>query len=301
MADNWSTAQIPDLSGKVIVVTGANHGLGYEITRALAQKSATVVMACRNLEKAGAAAQALRQALPDARLDVRPLDLADLASVRAFAAAFNANYSALHVLINNAGVMLTPQGQTKDGFELQFGTNHLGHFVLTGLLLERLLATPGARVVSMSSGAHRLGSGRLNFDNLNAEQRYDRWEAYAQSKLANLLFILHLNRKLADAKASALAAAAHPGWALTGLQTGLMQTLSRVFAQSAAMGVLPMLRAATAPDVQPNDYYGPGLLELRGYPQKAARSPAAQDPALAQRLWDVSEALTGLRYAWPAR
>jgi NAD(P)-dependent dehydrogenase (short-subunit alcohol dehydrogenase family) len=302
MTENWDTSYIPNLAGKVIVVTGANHGLGYETTKALAHKDATVIMACRNPEKANTVVEAFRREVPQARLDVLPLDLADLGSVRNFSAAFKAKYATLDALINNAGVMLPPFGKTKDGFELQFGTNHLGHFVLTGLLLDRLLVTPKARIVSMSSGAHRLGTGTLRFENLNAEQRYDPMEAYAQSKLANLLFVLHLNRKLEEIGAATMAVAAHPGWSLTGLQKGFMHTLSRIFGQSAAMGALPMLRAATAPEVQRNDYWGPGdLMEMRGYPKKAQRSPAAQDVAVAQRLWEVSEALTGFHYSWPAK
>jgi NAD(P)-dependent dehydrogenase (short-subunit alcohol dehydrogenase family) len=299
MSENWDTQNIPDLAGKVMVVTGANHGLGLETTRALARHGATVVMACRNPEKANAAAQAVRQEVARAQLDLLPLDLADLASVHGFAELFLAKYATLDVLINNAGIMLPPFGKTKDGFELQFGTNHLGHFVLTGLLLSRLRSTRGARIVSLSSGAHRMGSGAIQFDNLNAERKYDPFEAYAQSKLANLLFILHLNRQLEASGATTIAAAAHPGWALTGLQKGFMHTASRLFGQSAAMGALPALRAATAPEVVRNDYWGPGnLMELRGYPRRAVRSRAAQDAVLAERLWQVSEDLTGLRYAW---
>jgi NAD(P)-dependent dehydrogenase (short-subunit alcohol dehydrogenase family) len=295
MNENWNTDHIPDLTGKVIVVTGANHGLGYEATLALAKKGASVVMACRDAEKAGAAARTLRQAVPNARLEVLPLDLADLAAVRSFAAAFKAKYAVLDVLINNAGSIMPPFGKTKDGFELQFGTNHLGHFVLTGLLLDRLLAAPAARIVSMSSGAHRMGSGTIRFDNLNGEQKYNPMDAYAQSKLANLLFILELNRRLEASGASAIAVAAHPGWALTSPQKGF--SLNRLFAQSAAMGALPLLRAATAPDVQRNDYFGPGqMAEMRGYPRKAGRSAAARDAALARRLWQVSEEMTGFHY-----
>ncbi len=299
---NWTTADIPDLTGKVAIVTGANSGIGYETAKALAEKGAAVVMACRNLEKAEAAASQIGRDAPGASLEIMRLDLADLASVRAFAEAFKAAHARLDLLINNAGVMIPPFTKTKDGFEVQFGANHLGHFALTGLLMDRLLATPGARVVNVSSSAHRMGSGTIDFDNLNAEKGYNPSGAYAQSKLANLLFTLELNRYFQETGAEALATSAHPGWTVTGLQKGFMHMISRVLGQRPAMGALPTLQAAIDPEARPNDYFGPGgWMEMRGYPTRVQSNGASQDAALARRLWQVSEELTGVRYPVPAR
>jgi NAD(P)-dependent dehydrogenase (short-subunit alcohol dehydrogenase family) len=300
MNENWTTKDIPDLTGKIAIVTGANSGIGYETAKALANKGAIIVMACRNLEKAQLAAGEIRLGNRDADLDIIHLDLADLSSVRQFAEIFRSRYETLDLLINNAGVMIPPYTKTVDGFELQFAANHLGHYALTGLLLDRLLATPGARVINVSSGAHRMGSGTIDFDNLNAENGYSASGAYAQSKLANLLFTLELNRYFKNIGADTIAASAHPGWTVTGLQRGFMHTISRVIGQQPAMGALPTLQAAIHPEVQPNDYYGPGgLMEMRGYPTKVDTSAAAKDQVLAQRLWNVSEELTGIQYAWP--
>jgi NAD(P)-dependent dehydrogenase (short-subunit alcohol dehydrogenase family) len=302
MNENWRTKNIPDLTGQVVIVTGANSGIGYETAKALAKNGATVVMACRNLEKAKAAADEIRLADKKARLDIIQLDLADLGSVRKFAEAFKSKYDSLNLLINNAGVMIPPFTRTADGFELQFGANHLGHFALTGLLMDRLLETPKARVVNVSSSAHRMGSGTINFENLNAEQGYNAAEAYAQSKLANLIFTLALNRYFEESGSEAIAAAAHPGWTVTGLQKGILHAASRIIGQQPDMGALPTLRAATDPDVQPNDYYGPGgIMEMRGYPVRVDSIEATKDPELAERLWDVSEELTGVRYASPVQ
>lgn len=297
MRDHWTAEDIPDLTGKNAIVTGANSGIGYETAKALAKKGATVVMACRNLDKANAAAARIRQDVGNPKLEIMRLDLADLNSVREFADAFKAQYATLDLLINNAGVMIPPYTRTADGFELQFGANHLGHYALTGLLLETILATPGARVVTVSSGAHRMGT--INFDNLNAEMEYSASGAYAQSKLANLLFTLELNRRYKEIGASAIAAAAHPGWTVTGLQRGFLHGVSWFVGQRPPMGALPTLRAAIDPDVQPNDYFGPGgLMKMRGYPEKASSSQSALDPELARSLWDVSEELTGVSYVW---
>ncbi len=293
----WTTASIPTQTGRVAVVTGANSGIGFETAKALAAKGAVVVMACRNLDKAKTAAAAIRQAVPTAQLEVRHLDLADLGSVEAFAEAFGADYDSLDLLINNAGVMVPPLTRTEDNFEVQFGANHLGHFALTGRLMEQLQATPGARVVNVSSAAHKMG--RIDFDNLHAEKGYRAWGAYGQSKLANLLFTLGLNRVFAASGTDALAAAAHPGWTGTNLQANSRPTafLNRFFAQTPAMGALPTLYAATAPDVGPNDYFGPdGFQEMRGYPEKVSSTGAAKDAAVAERLWQVSEMLTDVRY-----
>jgi NAD(P)-dependent dehydrogenase (short-subunit alcohol dehydrogenase family) len=304
----WTSSDIGDLSGRTFVVTGGNSGLGYETARALARKRARVVIACRDAGKAQSAIAALRAETAGADVSFLELDLASLASVRKFADAFRERHRSLHVLVNNAGVMALPQRRTADGFEMQFGTNHLGHFALTGLLLELLLAEPGARIVTLSSTAHR--PGRMRFDDLQRERGYSPWPAYAQSKLANLLFTLELQRRLDAAGASAIAVACHPGYAATNLQTAgprmsgsalmerAMTLLNRLFAQSAEMGALPSLYAACAPGVKGGDYVGPGgLAEIRGHPVLVSRSRRARDTEAAARLWEISERLTGVRYA----
>jgi len=303
----WTISNIPDQSGKVVIVTGANSGLGFETARALAAKGAQVVMACRNQGKAEAAAQEILAEFPQAKVDLMSLDLADLASVRAFADSFNKRYQKLDALCNNAGIMAIPYRQTADGFEMQFGVNHLGHFALTGLLLEALKAAPGARVVTVSSMAHRLG--KIDFDNLRGEKSYRRWPAYGQSKLANLLFTYELQRRLDAAGIPVLAMAAHPGWSSTNLQyagprmdgSRLMlkanQIANNLFGQSQRMGALPTLYAAAAPDAAGGAYYGPdGFHETRGYPVRVFSNQRSQDRAVAARLWEVSEALTGVKY-----
>ncbi len=295
----WTAQNIPPQGGRVAIVTGANSGIGYETAKALAAKGATVVMACRNLEKANAAADKIRQEVPEAKLTVMKLDLADLASVRAFTEAFRAKYDTLELLINNAGIMIPPLTKTKDGFEVQFGANHLGHFALTGLLLPLIQNTQGARVVNVSSGAHRMGS--IDFDNLQAEKGYKPWAAYGQSKLANLLFTLRLNELFRETKTDAFAAASHPGYTATNLQGDSVwaRVLNPLLGQTPEMGALPTLYAATAPDVKPNDYYGPdGLGGMRGYPKETSTAEAAKDAAVAKRLWTVSEELTGVHYAF---
>ncbi|MCB8945656.1 MAG: SDR family NAD(P)-dependent oxidoreductase [Ardenticatenaceae bacterium] len=300
MTTNWTTTHIPNLNGKVAVITGANSGIGFETAKVLAAKEATVVMACRNLEKANQAAQEIRLGNKRARLEIMQLDLANLASVRKFVETFKAKYTQLHLLINNAGVMIPPYTQTADHFELQFGANHLGHFALTGLLFDIILATPQARIVNISSMAHRMGAGTIDFDNLNAEKGYNPRNAYAQSKLANLLFTLELNKRLAKLGSDVIATAAHPGWTVTGLQKGFLHKASEWIGQQPEMGALPTLRAALDPKAQRNDYFGPsGFMEMRGYPQKVETSAAAKDSDLAQRLWHVSEKMTGVSYAWP--
>lgn len=302
MSEHWTTKNIPSQSGKVAIVTGANSGIGFETARELAKKHAIVVMACRNREKAEAAAREIRMETRKAKVKIMRLDLADLASVRKFAETFNSKYRSLNLLINNAGVMIPPFTKTKDDFELQFGANHLGHFALTGLLLERLLNTPKARVINVSSSAHRMGSGSIDFDNLNAEKGYRPSAAYAQSKLANLLFTLTLNRRFEEINSGVIATASHPGWTVTGLQKGFLQTVSRVVGQRSSMGALPTLMAAIHPEVQRNDYFGPeGFMEMRGYPTKVETSQAAKDNDLAERLWNVSEEMTGVQYAWPVQ
>jgi NAD(P)-dependent dehydrogenase (short-subunit alcohol dehydrogenase family) len=297
MTSNWTAENIPNQTGKIAIVTGANSGIGFEMARALARKQGTVILACRNKEKGEAAVGQIVQEYPQAKAFLLQLDLSDLTSVRRFANEFTGHYNRLDILINNAGIMATPFGKTADGFELQFGTNHLGHFALTGLLSNLVIRTPRARVVTVSSGGHRFA--KMDFDNLNGEKDYDRQRAYAQSKLANLLFTYELQRRFEGAKVDAIAVAAHPGWTATNLQAQwrLIRMLNVFLAQQPKMGALPALYAATAPDVQGGDYYGPrGWQEMRGYPTKVQSSDSSHDRAVAAKLWKISEELTGVRY-----
>ena len=294
----WRPAMMPDLSGKTILVTGANSGIGLEAVKLFAGKGAEVIMACRNVEKAEVAAAEVRAVVPEARLEIMALDLADLASVKAFADAVKQRFSTLDVLLNNAGLMAPPLQRTKDGFEIQFGTNHLGHFALTGQLLELLEAADAPRIVQISSLAHR--GGKLMWGNLNAEKSYSRWAFYCQSKLANLIFARDLNRRLEKAGSKVHAYAAHPGYSATHLQDtvpggGLFNT---IMAQPAEMGCLPGVMAATSPDVEPGGYYGPDgrIMELRGYPAPAFARKITDNKTVGQRLWQESERLTGVRY-----
>ena len=295
--NNWTAESIPDQTGRVVIIPGANSGIGYETARALAKKGATVIMACRNQQKGEAAAKQIRNANPKGTVEVMQLDLGDLDSVRAFADEFKEQHDRLDLLINNAGIMHPPFGKTTQGFETQFGVNHLGHFALTGLLLDLTMRTPQARIVTVSSGAHRFG--RIDFDDLNAEKGYRANAAYGRSKLANLLFTYELQRKLEAAGSKAIAVAAHPGWTATNLQqhSGLIQFLNRFFAQTPEMGALPTLRAATAPDVQGADYYGPSKrMEMVGYPKRVQSNDRSHDAAVAAKLWAVSEEMTGVAY-----
>jgi NAD(P)-dependent dehydrogenase (short-subunit alcohol dehydrogenase family) len=293
----WTLDNMPDQTGRIAIVTGANTGIGFETAAALAAKNATVVMACRSRQKAEDAMARIRERTPNAKLELIELDLASLASVERFVEAFREQHDRLDLLINNAGVMVPPLGHTENGFELQFGCNHLGHFALTGRLLDLLEATDGARVVNVSSMAHR--QGKMDFDNLNAEKGYRAMPAYGQSKLANLLFTFELQRRL-DAKGSLVkATASHPGWTGTDLQrhSGLFRFLNTFFAQTPPMGALPTLRAATDPNAEGGDYFGPkGFYEMRGYPKKVGTTPAARNELDARRLWEVSENLTGVSY-----
>lgn len=304
----WSSHDIPNLTGSTALVTGANSGLGFETSLALAAKGAHVVMASRNLEKGTLAAREIRRQAPTASVEVMQLDLASIASIRQFSDNFKSKHKALRFLINNAGVMAAPFRRTTDGFEMQFGTNHLGHFVLTGLLLDPILNTPTARVITVSSGMHAFG--KIDFSNLNGERSYNQWGAYCQSKLANLLFAYELQRRLAASGSETISVAAHPGYAATNLQSsgpGLagsqlqlkaLAIANRVVAQSASMGALPTLYAATALDVHGCDYIGPsGLAGSRGHPKKVKSSSASYDADLAARLWDISSQLTGVPYA----
>jgi NAD(P)-dependent dehydrogenase (short-subunit alcohol dehydrogenase family) len=299
----WTAQDIPDQGGRRVVVTGANGGLGYHVSLELARRGGRVVLAARNAEKGEDALRRLRAEAPDADVELRSLDLADLASIRAFAEGFD---EPLDLLVNNAGVMAGPHRTTADGFELQFGTNHLGHFALTGLLLDRLLAAERPRVVTVSSGAHRMG--KMNFDDLQAEGRYWRWGAYGQSKLANLLFMRELGRRAAEAGTDLVSVAAHPGYAATHLQTTgtkiddvLMTVSNKVIAQSDAMGALPLLFAAVE-DLESGAYVGPdGMAEQRGHPKLVGMTARARNDGDARRLWQVSEQLTGIRFDFSAR
>jgi NAD(P)-dependent dehydrogenase (short-subunit alcohol dehydrogenase family) len=303
----WTASDIPNLTGREAVVTGANSGLGLQIALELARHGARVVLACRDTGKGEAAAARIRESAPGAELEVGKLDLADLASVREFAERYRRDRAGLDLLANNAGVMALPHRRTADGFEMQLGTNHLGHFALTGLLLPALLEREGARVVTMSSGGHR--GGHIRFGNLQGERHYQRWLAYAQSKLANLLFAFELARRSAHAGLDLTSVGAHPGYAATNLQlqagqmensgvkTRLWSLLNRAFAQSDAQGALPALYAATMPDVVGGEYFGPdGPAGVWGHPTRASATRKARDPDLAARLWSVSEELTGVHY-----
>ena len=300
----WTTGDIPDLTGKVVLVTGANSGIGFEAAKEFARHGARTILACRNLAKAGAALVQLRAEIPAAAAEIMLLDLANLDSVRRFAAEFKDQNDRLDVLANNAGIMMNPYTQTMDGFESQFGTNHLGHFALTGLLLELLVTTPNSRVVTVSSGGHRMG--RMDFENLMFEQGgYSPARAYGRSKLANLLFTYELQHRIEAVGADIKAMAAHPGGSDTNLGRHLEDRplfklwgpMMSLFTQSAAMGALPTLRAAVDPEVVGGQYFGPGgRLEQRGHPVPVRSNRASHDEADARRLWAVSEELTGVNF-----
>ena len=305
MAGQWTYKDIPDQEGRVVIVTGGNSGIGYEAALALAGKNAQVILAVRNVNKGEEAVKAICQKYPDAEVKVMALDLSDLKSVRAFAQIFLAQYDRLDILINNAGVMALPQRKTVDGFEMQFGTNHLGHFALTGMLLPALKKTTGARIVTVSSDLHTFGE--IHFDDLQWEKKYDRRGAYAQSKLANLLFAYELQRRLTAAEINIISVGCHPGYAATNLQTAgpqmegsafkiwMMKAMNALLAQGQDMGALPTLFAATAAEVNGCDYIGPAG-GMRGYPKKLMSNNKSYDEALARQLWAVSEELCGLVY-----
>jgi NAD(P)-dependent dehydrogenase (short-subunit alcohol dehydrogenase family) len=302
----WKVSDIPDQTGRTAVVTGANSGIGYVTARELAGRGARVVLACRNVARGAEAADRLAIEVPGAEPEFVRLDLGDLASVREFAATYEREHDRLDLLINNAGVMALPYGRTADGFETQFGVNHLGHFALTGLLLPALLGTPGARVVTVSSTMHAVSN--IDITDLNSEGRYGRWIAYGRSKTANLLFTHELARRLAAIGSEVVAAAAHPGYAATNLQTAspkqegrraaeqFMRIGNRYFAQSADSGALPTLYAATAPEVRADSFTGPALLGWRGSPTRSWRAPWTLNDRAGERLWEESERLTGVAY-----
>lgn len=294
----WTTADIPDQTGRTAVITGANTGLGFETAKALAAKGAHVVIAVRNTDKGVEAADRISGAV-----SVQQLDLTSLESIRAAADQLKNDHDKIDLLINNAGVMTTPKGTTKDGFELQFGTNHLGHFALTGLLLDAMLDVEGARIITVSSNGHKLG-GAIHFDDLQWERSYSRMGAYTQSKLANLLFTYELQRRLAP-RGKTIALAAHPGTSNTELARNLPSALqpavtavTGLIAQSPAGGALPSLRAATDPGALGGQYYGPdGIAQQKGNPVVVSSSAQSYDLDLQRRLWTVSEELTGVDFA----
>ncbi|MBN1131516.1 MAG: SDR family NAD(P)-dependent oxidoreductase [Bacteroidales bacterium] len=305
--NRWTAADIPSMKDKVVIITGANSGLGYYTAEALAAKGATVIMACRNIKKGEAARQQIVSSVAGAKLTVYKLDLADLHSVKTFAKAFKDKYSRLDLLINNAGLMAIPYSRTKDGFEMQFGVNHLGHFALTGLLFDILKKTKNSRIVNVSSLAHRMG--KIRFRDINWEMGYKKWKAYGMSKLANLLFTDELSRRLNGDGENITVAAAHPGYADTELQSKgsemrgfklgakMFRIANKLAAQSGGMGALPILYAATAEDVVQAGFYGPsGFMKIWGYPAPDTPKQDLIDPGIAAKLWELSEALTGVSY-----
>jgi len=308
MGAGWTAAEIPKLNGRTAIVTGANSGLGLVTARELARHGASVIMACRDLVKGQAALVRIQADVPGAELQLEELDLGRQSSIADFAERFAADErDGLDLLINNAGVMAPPRRQTADGFELQLGTNHLGHFALTGRLIAHMDGRPDARVVTLSSNAHKMG--RLNFADIQSERHYMRWSAYGQSKLANLMFALELDRRLRAGGSKIKSLAAHPGYAATNLQTAaapaldrlLMRATNLLIAQSAELGALPTLYAACAPEAESGSYIGPdGPGEFRGHPHISKPSRAARDADGARRLWALSEELTGVEFSLPA-
>jgi len=299
----WNGSHIPLLTGAIAIVTGSSSGIGFETARVLAARGAHVVLAVRNTEKGSAAAAKMHAQDPGSELSVMELDLARLASVRTFAAAVLEKYSRLDLLINNAGVMVPPYSKTEDGFELQFGTNHLGHFALTGLLMDLMLRTPNARIVNVSSAAHWMGN--IDFTDLAWERRkYRAWQAYGDSKIANLYFTYGLQKKLADAGSTVSVTAAHPGWTASELQRHSRgaEFLNVLFAQPIGMGALPTLYAAVGADAVSGDFFGPsGVFGMRGYPERTTSNALSHDMRIAEKLWTASERLTGVTYPIESR
>ena len=296
--DKWDASKITEQNGRVIIVTGSTSGIGKEAARVLAKKNGTVILAVRNVEKGEGVAAEIRQEYPTADVAVRELDLSSLESVSAFAKGINRDYDRLDVLINNAGIMMCPYSTTQDGFEIQMGTNHLGHFALTGRLMPLLEKTEGSRIVALSSGAHAMGN--IDLTDLNWEKRnYNTQRAYGDSKLANLYFAYELARRLQSNGSNPRVTAAHPGWTATDLQrhSGLMRFMNLFFAQSVEMGALPTLRAAFDEEAGQGDFYGPeGMFHMRGYPVAQDSSELSRDLEIAKRLWDVSEELTNVKF-----
>jgi NAD(P)-dependent dehydrogenase (short-subunit alcohol dehydrogenase family) len=304
MSEKWTTDRIPDQRGRTAVVTGANSGLGFVTARELARAGASVTLACRDTDRGADAARRIEAAAPGAAVEVAALDLGSLASVQAFAGRFRGAHEGLDLLINNAGVMAPPRRVTSDGFELQLATNYLGHFALTCRLLGAMQGRTDARVVTLSSNAHKMA--RIDFDDLQSEHHYKRWRAYAQSKLADLSFALELDRRLRAGASTVRSLAAHPGYAATNLQSSapptvdrlVMAVTNRFMAQSAEMGALPTLYAATEPGLEGGTYIGPdGAGEFRGHPVPVTPSQAARDEQTAARLWALAEQLTAVSFS----
>ncbi|MDE0143755.1 MAG: oxidoreductase [Caldilineaceae bacterium] len=308
MSNGWSSADIPDQTGRTVLVTGGNSGLGFHTCRLLAASGARVLLASRSPQRGDLARREILQGLPEAQLETTDLDLADLASVRRCAETLRSDLGRLDILVNNAGVMAIPRQETVQGYERQFGVNHLGHFALTGALLPLLLETPGSRIVNVSSMAHR--NGRMNFSDLQGRRKYSPFGAYSQSKLANLLFTLELQRRLESIGAGTFSVSAHPGFAATNLQYAaarekesrielvVMRILNALLSQSAEQGALPQLYAATAADVRGGDYIGPdGWMQMRGLPKKHRAKETAYDQEAAQELWRRSVELTAEPFA----
>ncbi len=298
MHQKWNSKNISDQSGRVAIVTGSSSGIGLETARVLANKNAEVIIAVRNLQKGNKAMELIKAQNPNANLRIMELDLADLTSVKSFTETFQANYNRLDLLINNAGVMIPPYSKTKDGFELQMGTNHLGHFALTAQLMDLLLKTENSRIVNVSSMAHKYGN--IDFNDLDwSSRKYKRERAYGDSKIANLYFTRILAEKLNTSGNNTIAASAHPGWTATDLQrhVGFVEFLNNFFAQKIEMGALPTLYAAVGPDVQNGDFYGPnGFMEMRGYPIKVTPNELAHKKSIAEQLWQESEKLTNVTF-----
>jgi len=305
MSENWTSKNIPDLTGKVMVITGGNSGIGYEAAKEFDRKGAQTILACRSMEKAQAAQIKIQTELPDASVKIIQLDLGSLKSVHLFADEFKSKFEHLDVLLNNAGIMAVPYIKTEEGFESQFGVNHLGHFALTGLLIDLMLSTPEARIVNVSSIGHR--SGKLDFDNLMFEdgKDYSRTQAYYNTKLANLLFTYELKRRFDLVGAETIAVSAHPGISTTNLADHLFPKILLKFMiplfgrmnQNASMGALPSIRAAVDPEVTGGQYFGPdGPKERKGYPVVVQSTEASHNKADAQKLWEVSEQLTGVTF-----
>lgn len=307
MNKKWTYNDIPSQEGRLAIVTGANSGLGYYTAKGLAGKGCEVIMACRNARKASDAKKSLLKEKPELKLEVMELDLADLDSVRSFAVKFREKYNKLDLLINNAGLMAIPRRMTKDGFEMQFGVNHLGHFALTSHLFDLLKATDGSRIVNVSSAAHKMG--KIRFEDINWEKSYQKWSAYGMSKLANIHFTYELADRISSAAMDVKVLAAHPGYSDSSLiEKGAEMNgrkimvkagkfANRIFAQSTAMGALPTLYAATSPDAQHLGYYGPGGMgEMRGYPQRVYPSSKKLSKDVQEQLWDLSESMTGIKF-----
>jgi NAD(P)-dependent dehydrogenase (short-subunit alcohol dehydrogenase family) len=303
---NWTKDNIPKQQGKIIIITGATSGIGLEAAKVLSEKGAKIVLPVRNLEKGTRAEQEIKQRFKSANITLMKLDISDLDSIRIFANEFKVKYSKLDLLLNNAGIMWTPKKETsKQGQELQFATNHLGHFLLTGLLMPLLTSTPNSRVVSQSSVLHKKGQGQnfeptIYFDDINFSKSFDTKKAYAQSKLANLLFTYELDRRLKEENINTIATASHPGYTATNLQKDagfMMKVMNVLMAQKVNMGALPILRAATEENLKGGEYFGPTKMsEMKGFPELVRSSDTSYDINLARKLWDESERLTKYKF-----